>query len=81
MGELLLPFQEKPINKAHGLLLLYLNRASVPGDFTFETKQILPICVKLLHSLVDIVSSLTYLRPLIMTMQLCQMLIQAMWIS
>jgi len=35
--------------------------------------------VRLIHSLVDIISSFGYLKPLILTMQLCEMLIQAMW--
>lgn len=47
----------------------------------FEIRQILPICIKLVHSLVDIVSSFGYLKPIILTMQLCQMLVQAMWIN
>jgi preprotein translocase subunit Sec63 len=41
----------------------------------------LPICVKLTHALVDVISSLGYLKPLIFCMQLCQMLVQAMWID
>ncbi len=40
-----------------------------------------PIVLKLIHSLVDIISSLGYLKPIILTMQLCQMLIQGMWIT
>jgi pre-mRNA-splicing helicase BRR2 len=30
---------------------------------------------------VDIISSFGYLKPIILTMQLCEMLIQAMWIN
>lgn len=41
----------------------------------------LPICVKLTHALVDVISSLGHLRPLIFCMQFCQMLVQAMWIN
>jgi pre-mRNA-splicing helicase BRR2 len=37
--------------------------------------------VRLIHSLVDIISSFGYLKPIILTMQLCEMLIQAMWIN
>jgi hypothetical protein len=37
--------------------------------------------LKLIHSSVDIISSLGYLKPIILTMQLCQMLIQGMWIT
>lgn len=41
----------------------------------------LSIMLRLIHSLVDIISSLGYLKPIILTMQLCQMLIQGMWIT
>ena len=41
----------------------------------------LPTCVKLIHALVDVISSLGFLKPLIFCMQFCQMVIQAMWIN
>lgn len=41
----------------------------------------LPVYVKLTHALVDVISSLGHLKPLIFCMQFCQMLVQAMWIN
>lgn len=41
----------------------------------------LPIYVRLTHALVDVISSIGYLKPLIFCMQFCQMLVQAMWIN
>lgn len=41
----------------------------------------LPISVRLTHALVDVISSLGYLKPLIFCMQFCQMLVQAMWVN
>jgi hypothetical protein len=41
----------------------------------------LPICVRLTHALVDVISSFGFLKPLILCMQFCQMLIQGMWIN
>lgn len=81
INQILTAVQETAINKVHGLLLLHINRLPVPHDLAYEIKQILPICVRLLHSLVDIITSLGYLKPLILNMQICQMLVQAMWIN
>ena len=40
----------------------------------------LPTCIRLIHALVDVISSLGYLRPLIFCMQLSQMVVQGMWV-
>lgn len=37
------------------------------------------MCVRLTHALVDVVSSFGYLKSLLLCMQFCQMLVQAMW--
>jgi pre-mRNA-splicing helicase BRR2 len=76
-----LPLQVTPINKAHALLVLHFSRIALPPDLLDDCKKILLIGVRLLHALVDIISSFGYLKPLILTMQLCQMLVQAMWIN
>jgi pre-mRNA-splicing helicase BRR2 len=60
---------------------LHLSRIALPPDLLEDSKKILTIGVRLLHALVDIISSFGYLKPLILTMQLCQMLVQAMWIN
>ena len=41
----------------------------------------IPIVVKLIHALVDVISCLGYLKPIVLAMQLCQMLVQGMWIN
>jgi pre-mRNA-splicing helicase BRR2 len=75
------PLQIVPINKAHGLLVLHFSRIPLPPDLVEDCKKVLTIGVRLLHALVDIISSFGYLKSLILTMQLCQMLVQAMWIN
>lgn len=72
---------EKPINKAHGLILLHLYRIQITSELHQDLKTILPIYVKLTHSLVDVISSFGHLKPLIFCMQFCQMLVQGMWIN
>lgn len=76
-----LPLQIQPVNKTHGLLLLHFNRTPLTPDLLEDCKKILPIAVRLLHALVDVVSSFGYLKPLIFVMQLCQMVVQAMEIT
>ena len=36
--------------------------------------------VKLIHSLVDIISCLGFLKPIVLAMQLCQMIVQGVYI-
>ena len=61
--------------------MIHLNRLPATQEILYEIKKILPIVVKLCHALVDIISSFGYLKPLILTMQLSQMLVQALWIG
>ena len=68
-------------NKVYALLMIYLNRLPATQEILHEVKKILPIVVKLCHALVDIISSFGYLKPLILTMQLSQMLVQAIYIG
>jgi hypothetical protein len=75
------PLQVNPINRTHPLIVLHLNRIALPPDLLEDSKKILTIGVQLLHALVDIISSFGYLKPLILTTQFCQMLVQAMWIN
>lgn len=72
---------EKPLNKPHGLILLHLYRIQMTAELNHELRTMLPLCVKLTHALVDVISSLGYLKPLIFCMQFCQMLMQGMWIN
>lgn len=81
INQILVSIHEKANNKAYGLMLMYLHRVSVSGELAQEIRRMLPIWVKLTHSLVDVITSFGYLKPLILTMQLCKMLVQAMWID
>ena len=81
IDQYLISVNEKSLNKAHGLLLLHLYRIQITPELLRELKLMLPICVKLTHALVDVISSLGHLKPLIFCMQFCQMVVQAMWIN
>ena len=41
----------------------------------------LPMCIRLVNALVDVISSLGHLKPLIFCMQFSEMLVQAMWVN
>jgi len=81
LAQMTQPLQVVPINKAHALLILHFSRIPLPPDLVEDSKKLLGIGVRLLHALVDIISSFGYLKPLILTMQLCEMLVQAMWVT
>ena len=80
IGTLLLQTATKPKNRVHGLLLLYLHRIEMPKEILEECRAMVPLCLKLTHAMIDVVSSLGYLRAVIYCTQFCQMLVQAMWI-
>lgn len=81
LAQMTQPLQVVPLNKTHALLALHFSRIPLPPDLVEDSKKILTTGVRLLHALVDIISSFGYLKPLILTMQLCEMLVQAMWIT
>lgn len=81
INQLLVAHAETPNSKPEALLLLYLFRAELTQELQHEVRKMLPLVLKLVHSLVDIISSLGFLKPIVLTMQLCQMLVQGMWLD
>ena len=62
-------------------MLLHFYRIQTTPELLQELRTMLPICVRLAHALVDVISSLGHLKPLIYCMQFCQMLVQGMWVN
>lgn len=81
IAQLLTQVNEKPLNKPHGLILLHLYRIQMPAELLHECKVLLPLWIRLTHALVDVISSCGHLKPLMLCMQFCQMLVQGMWIN
>ena len=71
----------EPHTKANILLQLYLNRKRIPQDLIKDQKQIIEISQRLILAMVDVISSNGFLKPAILSMELSQMIVQAMWIT
>lgn len=70
---------DDPSVKANILLQSYFSRKSMSIDFSVDLDIILKVSIKLLQALVDVVSSLGWLRPALAAMELCQMIVQGLW--
>lgn len=66
--------------KANILLNCYFSREPIPSDMLTDQKQIIEISLKLILAFVDILSTNGILKQSILSMELSQMLVQAMWI-
>ena len=81
INQMLVGYSETAGSKVEALLMLYFFGEKFTEELLYEVRGILTTVLRLVHSLVDIISSLGYLKPIIMTMQLCQMVVQGMWIT
>lgn len=70
-----------PHIKVHILLQAHMNRRSLPAQLRNDQAQLLPTAVRLLRSMVDVISSAGWLKPAIIAVELSQMLIQGVWVS
>ncbi len=70
-----------PHNKALILLISYISRTPIPYQLNLDMENIIITSVNLISSLVDVFSSKQLLKQSIYSMELSQMIIQAMWIS
>jgi len=65
--------------KVNILLQSHFSRKSLPIDMIADQHLILENSVRLLQSMVDVISSSSWLSPALATMELCQMITQAVW--
>jgi len=65
--------------KALILLQCHFSRLSLPSELRIDQRQVLGSSVKLIYALVDVVSSLGYLRAVLAAMELAQMITQGLW--
>lgn len=71
----------EPNTKTNILLQCHFSRSPLSSDFNYDQKIILEHAIRLCHATVDVVSSSLWLKPAILTMQLCQMVVQALWVT
>ncbi len=65
--------------KVNVLLQCHFLRKSLPVDMQADQNIILENSVRLLQAMVDVISSSSWLSPALATMELCQMITQAVW--
>ncbi|KFG53867.1 putative activating signal cointegrator 1 complex subunit 3 family 1 ASCC3L1, partial [Toxoplasma gondii TgCatPRC2] len=68
----------KPSTKALILLYAHFNRTPLPSDLIADQKVLLEPSIRLLHALVDVISSNGWLVPALSAMEICQAVVQAM---
>jgi len=68
-----------PSIKAHLLLQSHFSRQTLSPTVQSDRDQILPIALRLLQAIVDVISSSGWLEPALAAMELSQMIVQGMW--
>jgi pre-mRNA-splicing helicase BRR2 len=69
----------EPAAKANALLQAHFSRRPVGGDLALDQRAVLLSASRLLHAIVDVISSSGWLAPALAAMELSQMVAQALW--
>jgi len=69
----------EPHAKANLLLQCHFNRRPLSVDLRTDQKMILERAIKLVHAMVDVISTNGFLNATLLAMELSQMIVQAMW--
>ena len=69
----------QPKAKSNLLLQCHFNRKPLSVDLRLDQKLILQKSVKLVHAMIDVISTYGNLNATLLAMELSQMVIQAMW--
>lgn len=70
-----------PHVKVHVLLQAHLSRVKLPGELAKDQADLLPVAVRLMRAMVDVISSAGWLKPALSAVELSQILVQGMWDS
>eukprot|EP00898_Chlorokybus_atmophyticus_P007000 jgi/Chlat1/7300/Chrsp58S06941 len=73
------PKYTDPHVKANALLQAHFGRSHVAGDLMGDQKRIVADSTRLLQAMVDVISSSGWLNPALASMELSQMVTQALW--
>ena len=61
------------------LLQSHFSRKPLPPELRTDLETVLPQAIKLVQAIVDVISSNGWLKPALATMELSQMIVQALW--
>jgi len=73
------PRYNNPHTKVNILLQAHFSRIPLPSDLAADQILVVELATRLIHAIVDVISSNGWLHPAIAAMELSQMLTQAMW--
>jgi pre-mRNA-splicing helicase BRR2 len=68
-------------SKANALLQAHFGRTLLRGDLVSDQEVVLETAVRLLHAIVDILSSKSHLAACLLAMEMCQMVVQGMHVK
>ncbi|PKI68194.1 hypothetical protein CRG98_011393 [Punica granatum] len=68
-----------PHIKANALLQAYFSRQRVGSNLALDQREVVGLAIRLLHALVDVVATSGWLSPVLLAMEVCQMVTQGMW--
>jgi pre-mRNA-splicing helicase BRR2 len=68
-----------PHTKTNVLLQSHFSRLNLQAAVAQDKNKVLPDAVRLLHSMVDVISSKGWLKPALACMEMSQMIVQGMW--
>ncbi|CAI0434744.1 unnamed protein product [Linum tenue] len=73
------PRYSDPHAKAHVLLQAHFSRQTVGKNLAFDQREILLSASRLLHAIIDVISSYGWLNLALLAMEVSQMVTQGMW--
>lgn len=75
------PNYTNPASKVNVLLQAYFSRRGLTADLTADQDYVVENSIRLIQSMVDVISSSGWLTPALASMELAQMITQAVWDS
>lgn len=73
------PRYTDPHTKVNALIQAHISRSHLNADLAFDAQQAIAAAPRLLQAMVDVISSSGWLNPALATMELSQMMTQAVW--
>ncbi|GAB2210389.1 hypothetical protein Droror1_Dr00015655 [Drosera rotundifolia] len=75
------PSYSDPHVKANALLQAHFSRHAVGANLASDQREVLLSAIRLLHAMVDVVSSSEWVKVVMIIVEVCQMVTQGLWTS